>query len=104
MIRWIGAHDLSLIAVVAVAAAAAWGFTGVADAVMEEESHAVDREIVLALRDTADATNPIGPPWFEEAARDVTALGGVAVLTMATIAVLGYVLLHRAYRTAIVTA
>ena len=104
MIRWIGGHDLALIVALALAGGAAWGFAEVADAVTEGESHAVDRGIVLALRDSAEPNDPIGPLWLEEVARDVTALGGVAVLGLASLAVLGYLLLRRAYTNAIVVA
>ena len=103
-IRWIGGHDLALIVVLAIAAGAAWGFAEIADAVTEGESHAVDRAIILALRDSSEPGDPIGPHWFEEVARDVTALGGVAVLSLASIGVFGYVLLRRAYMNAIVIA
>jgi len=100
--QWIGSHDLTLIVVLAIAAGAAWAFAGVAESVTEGETHAIDRTIVLALRDTADPGDPIGPHWFEEVARDVTALGGVAVLSLASLAVLGYVLIRRAYVNAVV--
>lgn len=103
-IRWIGGHDLALIVVLAIAASAAWGFAEIADAVTEGESRAVDRSIVLALRDSAEPSDPVGPQWFEEVARDVTALGGVAVLSLASLTVLGYVLLRRAYTNAVVIA
>lgn len=103
-IRWIGSHDLALIIVLAIAASAAWTFAELADTVTEGESHAVDRAIILALRDSAEPSDPIGPPWFEEVARDVTALGGIAVLSLASLTVLGYVLLRRAYTNAIVLA
>ncbi len=99
-----GGHDLWLILVVAIAAGAAWGFVAVADAMSEGESHAVDRYIVTALRDAGDPANPVGPRWFEEVARDVTGLGGVAVVTLMSLAVLAYLLLRRAYTNAIVIA
>lgn len=103
-IRWVGGHDLRLIIVLAIAAGAAWGFAQVADGVSEGDSRDVDRTIVVALRDGADLTDPLGPPWFEEAARDLTALGSVSVLMLASLAVIGYVLLSRAYSNAIVIA
>lgn len=88
----------------AIATGAAWTFAVVAEAMGEGESHGIDRQIVRALRDSADPGNPIGPTWFEEAARDVTALGGIAVLGLASLTVIVYVLLRGAYKNAIVIA
>src|SRR5687768_12087377 len=93
-----------MIVVLALAASAAWAFASVAETMSEGESHSIDRRIVFALRDAADPSNPIGPPWFEEIARDITGLGGIAVLGMASLAVIIYVLLRRAYQSAVVIA
>jgi undecaprenyl-diphosphatase len=54
-----------------------------------------DRRIIFALRKSAQQPIPIGPPWLQEAARDVTSLGSVAVLLIMTFAVAGYLLLDR---------
>lgn len=43
-----------------------------------------DQALLLALREPGDLTNPLGPPWVEEAARDITALGGTPLLLLAT--------------------
>jgi undecaprenyl-diphosphatase len=63
--------------------------------VIEGETRAMDRGLLLALRDPADPSDPIGPRWLEEVARDVTALGSTAILTFATAAVAGYLVLSR---------
>ena len=52
-----------------------------------------DRYIIFALRKSAKQPVPIGPPWLQEAARDVTSLGSIAVLLMITFAVAGYLFL-----------
>ena len=52
--------------------------------VTEGETLPFDQAFLLALREPGDPTNPIGPVWLEEVARDITALGGVAVLTLLT--------------------
>lgn len=54
------------------------------DEVVEGDTLQFDRAFLLALREPGDPTNPIGPIWLEEVARDITALGGVAVLTLLT--------------------
>ncbi len=71
-------------------AGAAWLFVEIADEVLEGESGAWDRRLLLALRDPADPARPWGPAWVQEMARDFTALGGVAVLVLITLAVFGY--------------
>ena len=45
-----------------------------------------DRAILLALRTTTDPADPLGPPWLEEAARDLTSLGSNAVLGIIVLA------------------
>lgn len=46
-----------------------------------------DERIVLSLRNSSDRSLPVGPAWFVELARDVTALGGYGVLTTLTVLV-----------------
>lgn len=81
--------------------ALAWAFFSLADEVMEGETHALDRAILLAMRTPGDLSDPIGPPWLEEVGRDVTALGGIAVLTLVTVAVAGLLALQKAVRSAV---
>ncbi len=71
-------------------ALATWGFIEVADEVVEGESHATDSRLILALRNANDLSDPLGPHWVEELGRDLTALGGVGVLTLLTLSVAGY--------------
>jgi undecaprenyl-diphosphatase len=78
--------EISALMVPFVVGGALWVFLALADEIREGESLAFDRAILLALRNPADLSDPIGPGWFEEAARDVTALGGHAVLTILTLA------------------
>jgi undecaprenyl-diphosphatase len=72
-----------------------WLFVRIADEVSEGDTADLDRAILLALRNPADVTDPIGPSWFEEIARDVTALGGNAVLTLVTATAVIYLALIR---------
>jgi len=67
-------------------------FALIAHAVLEGEPIAFDRWVMLALRDAADPSLPIGPGWLPEAARDVTALGGTVVLGILLLVVTGYLL------------
>lgn len=78
-----------------------WGFAELADEIEDGETHAFDRATMLALREPGDPSDPLGPAWLEFVARDVTSLGGTAVLVMVTCAAVGYLLLARRWGAAI---
>ena len=48
-----------------------------------------------ALRNPANPSIPIGPPWLREAARNITSLGSTIVLGIISLAVVGYLFLAR---------
>jgi undecaprenyl-diphosphatase len=87
--------EIGVLLVLALAAGSAWGFIEIADEVMEGETRQVDERILVAMRTPGDLNNPIGPKWVEELGRDFTALGGVGVLTLLTLAAAGYLLMMR---------
>ncbi|MEW4527410.1 phosphatase PAP2 family protein [Maioricimonas sp. JC845] len=99
---WLGRHELSTLVGFVLIAAGVWGFVELADEVLEGDTQSLDRAVLLAMRSNDDVTDPIGPKWVEELGRDFTALGGVGVLTMITIAVTGYLGLQRKGRAALV--
>lgn len=70
-----------------------WGFVELAGEVTSGDTASLDRQILLALRNPADLSDPIGPSWFEEAARDMTALGGHLILGFLTLSALAYLFL-----------
>jgi undecaprenyl-diphosphatase len=100
--RWpfLRAELLPLLLLVLVAGGV-WAFVQLADEVMEGGTHRIDERILLALRNPADRSDPIGPRWLEESERDFTALGGVGVLTLLTLAVGGYLVLDGKKRAAL---
>lgn len=67
-----------------------YAFGQIADEVLEGETSEFDRIVLLAFRNVADVSDPVGPRWFEEMMRDFTALGGVGVLTLITLAITGF--------------
>lgn len=67
-----------------------WLFLELADEVRDGETHALDSRILLAMRSPDDPADPIGPGWVEELARDLTALGGFAILTLLCLAAAFY--------------
>jgi undecaprenyl-diphosphatase len=87
--------DNRLLASILLIAVLLFAFGLIAEEVVEGEPLAFDRAIMLAFRDAADPSRPIGPPWLLEAARDVTALGSTIVLGIILFAVVGYLLLDR---------
>jgi undecaprenyl-diphosphatase len=88
-------REFALLASLAVAATAIWGFAELADEVLEGETHAFDERILLALRSATDLSDPLGPGWLQELMRDVTALGSMGILTLVTLAVAGFMALDR---------
>ena len=69
----------------------------IAKFVAEGRSFAFDQRIILAFRDPIDPTAPIGPPWVQEAARDLTSLGSIIVLAIITFTVSVYLFLAGKY-------
>lgn len=97
----VGRLELTIIVLATLIAGGIWLFVGVAGEVMEGDTQAFDEKIVLALRNAQDLADPIGPLWLEEIGRDLTALGGVALLTILTISVVIFLFLQGTVRAAI---
>ncbi|WP_376095474.1 phosphatase PAP2 family protein [Roseomonas sp. CCTCC AB2023176] len=100
---WFVRHRARSLGVLAVAAGG-FGFAWIAEEVAEGDTRAFDRAILLGLRNPADLSDPIGPPWLEEMARDVTALGSHVVLIGLVAGVVGYLLLSGRRRTGVFIA
>jgi undecaprenyl-diphosphatase len=83
-------------------ACALWAFFNIASEVTEGDTAALDRHVLLALRTAGDPADPIGSRNFEEAMRDVTALGGFTVVTLVTVVGVLAFLIHRRPRHALV--
>ncbi len=79
----------------------AWVFFGLAGEVAEGDTMRADRALLLALRNQADITQPLGPAWVQEMMRDFTALGGVAVLTLIAAMLILYFAMAGRYRSAL---
>lgn len=85
---------------VAVAAGALWAFLEIAEDVIDGEHKSLDIAILMAMRSPTNPLAPLGPPWFQELARDITALGSPGVLVLVVIAALGFLVLSGNRRTA----
>ena len=65
--------------------AATFGFIGLAFYVASDGSSALDSALVMLFRDSANPSLPLGPAWFREMMRDLTALGSFVGLGIATV-------------------
>jgi undecaprenyl-diphosphatase len=79
-------------------------FAKIADEVFEQETHAFDKAILLALRVTDDPSQMIGPAWLAMSFRDITALGGFTVITLVTLLAVFYLLVAGKVRNAVILA
>lgn len=92
--------DTGILLVFLLLAASTLAFLAIAEEVMEGGTHALDRQLMLSMRDAGDLSVPAGPPWLKAMMIDITALGGWTVLTLVVIFAAGYLLVARKYATA----
>lgn len=69
------------------------GFTLIARDMRAGDLLRFDTALLMAFRTADDLSQPIGPVWLHEAARDITALGSFACLGILVLATLGYLIL-----------
>ena len=94
--RWLRRNvELGALALMVAVVCAVWAFAELADEVIEGTTRNLDRDLLLLLRSPGDLADPRGPAYLEEIGRDLTALGGVAVLTLAILAAAGFFLITR---------
>jgi undecaprenyl-diphosphatase len=72
-------------------------FALIAGKVHSGSSTEFDRDILLWFRSAGEARLPIGAPWVQEMARDISALGSFTVLGCLLLGSVGYFLLTRRY-------
>jgi undecaprenyl-diphosphatase len=96
-----GWHELSVLLLLCIFAGATWAFIEIADEISEGGFRDIDTAILLALRSPTNPADPLGPRWFEESVRDVTALGGTVVTLFITLAASGFLMLQGKRRAAL---
>lgn len=98
VLREHAALEWKLLLALAVVVGGAWLFLELGDDVAEGETQSLDQRILLGLREADAPGEPIGPEWLDPVMRDVTALGGVAVLVLVLLTVVGYLAIERKFR------
>jgi undecaprenyl-diphosphatase len=68
-------------------------FAEAVDKIVKGETRAFDEAVLLVFRHPSNPSKPIGPFWLPIMFRDITGLGGYAVVTLITLAVIGYLLM-----------
>jgi len=72
-----------------IALGALGGFFEFASEVREKETETFDEAVLLSMREPGDLSDPVGSHRMEEIARDLTALGGVTILSIVTLTSFG---------------
>jgi undecaprenyl-diphosphatase len=98
---WRSRFELPTLVLIALMAGGLWAFVELSDAVLEGSTERFDRTVLLMMRTPGDTADPLGPGWLEEFGRDLTALGGVGVLTLITLIVCGFLKLQGKSRAAL---
>jgi undecaprenyl-diphosphatase len=99
--RDLARREFLTLVVLALAAGSVWLFLILANTVRDGQIITWDERILLAMR-SPDTHEPVGPAWLEEVARDITALGSMAVQALLAGAVVGYLIIQRRFHTAVV--
>lgn len=101
IIAWLREFDARLLLAALITATSFAIFLEIADEVKEGDTQNIDEQIIIALREPQDYSDPLGPLWFEEAVRDVSALGSFVVLALFIIFVMIFLTLIRRYKAAL---
>lgn len=81
-----------------------WGFSELTTLVIDGGRARFDETLLLALREPGHPDIPRGPDWLPQVMKDITALGGPAILTLLSITVVGFLLLEGKGRIALLVA
>jgi len=109
--RRLRSREIIVFVALALVIGGVWAFIKLAGEVIERDTQHFDDRIMAALhprpRDPtrpASADNPlipIGPRWLQQVGHDITALGGVAVLSLVTAIAAGFLFMRRQYHAAV---
>lgn len=97
VLDWFGQYEANILVAILVLMAAVLSFIVVADGVASGNTLGFDEWAVRALRKPDDPAIARGPGWLAEVGRDITALGGIAFLTLLTVTIAGFLWLRKMY-------
>ena len=97
----LGLREIGVLGAMFAGAAMLLLFGLLAEEVAEGDTHKIDVAILQLFRTAGSPADLIGPDWFEEMVRDITALGSYAFVFIVMVASLGYLLLVRKYHLAL---
>jgi undecaprenyl-diphosphatase len=93
-------REFGIIVLLLVLVAGIWGFAQISENVSDQDTRSFDEYVMTSLRQSADASKPIGPAWGEEVARDITALGSKTLLVFFVLAIATFLFLKKHKRQA----
>ena len=85
-----GRTEFATLAGVFLLAVALLTFAQLTDEVVAGDTRSFDSAVLMSMRTPGRPNDPVGPPWFEEAVRDVTSLGGTSLIVLITATVAGF--------------
>lgn len=98
----IARSEIAAVSALFIVAVGVMTFVELADDMTEADGRAFDEAVLGAMR--SGGADPWGPAWLEEAAMDLTALGGIAVLALFAVVVTGFLILQRKRLSALLLA
>jgi len=97
IIEWLGGHELTVLTGMLIVTGGVWIYVALSTAVMGGTLDHFDESVVRSMRQPDDAMQPRGPDWFNEMARDITAMGGYTILLIIILGVSGFLWLNKKY-------
>ncbi|MEI5680106.1 MULTISPECIES: phosphatase PAP2 family protein [unclassified Mesorhizobium] len=96
-----GKVEFTVLLAAIIIAGGLWGFVELMEVARDAAPHGFDTQILLAFRTPGDPSTPIGPFWMEDVMRDITSLGGGAILVAIVTVTIIYLLITRRIATAL---
>jgi undecaprenyl-diphosphatase len=93
--HWLISHDVFVLLAMLAIVSSVLVFLKLADLVSDGQTQRFDETILLSMRNSDNQSQPIGPWWSEEVARDLTALGGFTDLTLLTLITTGFLVMAK---------
>ncbi|MFO8084924.1 MAG: phosphatase PAP2 family protein [Desulfobacterales bacterium] len=95
MLEKINFSGVGFLIVMIITISSLWGLVEFADRVTEKETQNVDQLILRILRESDQPIHSSDSNWLQSAVRDITSLGGYAVLALVVVVSGGYFILKR---------